>query len=233
MIKFNDLINKLSPNLDDYSNSPERKQQRETKCQWNTNVEGIKIFFDITDAFNYKEKQTLFGTAIMLAAALKTGKLSAVNHVGFVLKDGRLLDATTSEGVKVRSGDDLKEFPHNFVCVNVGGSEAKLLQEFVKIKKELSDKSYDTTGIYRQIPLIGKLFKHLKWTKEHKSDAFFCSELVANLLVRSGVLSVEDLKNAMKENVSELDVHDEVDPTTLYNLVKNKAELLPKVCHKP
>jgi hypothetical protein len=202
-------------------------------CKWDVSGSGIKIFFDVTgvtDMIKPGRDKSLFGVGISVVAMLTNRVLHSVNHVGFVLSDGSVIHATTGKGVVRESGEDIINNPKNYVVVNVGGSESDLISKFEQLKKTLyvDQNSYDWKGIVRQVPLIGKLLGRLKWS-ENKPYRFYCSELVANLLVRCGVVSYNELAG-IHEKLTGLDKYDEVDPTKLFLLVKNKSELCPIVC---
>jgi len=212
--------------------SIKRKIKSTGACKWNISDPGIKIFFDVTgigDMIKPGKDKSLFGVGISAVAMLTNRVLHSVNHVGFILSDGTVIHATT-KGVVRESGADIINNPKSYVIVNVGGSESDLISKFEQLKKTLYvDKdSYDWDGIYRQIPLIGKLLGRLKWS-ENKPYRFFCSELVSNLLVRCGVISYNELAS-IHEKLTGLDRYDEIDPTKLFLLIKDKAELCPVVC---
>ena len=200
--------------------------------QWKTDVDGIKVFFDITGAFAYNQGQTRFGTGIQLINKIAHGDLKGANHAGFILSDGRILDAVT-DGVGFRDGSEIKENPQNYIIFNVGGSEDKIIAAYNELKKII--KGYDTAGIVRQIkqkfPKLWGLFNRFKNVedkfKENGQEEFYCSEFVANLLARVGILNVDDLVKAnVDEEITALDFADELDPTQLYRLIKSKAKLL-------
>lgn len=203
-------------------------------CKWNVSEPGIKIFFDVTSVGSMirpgGSDKSLFGVGISLVAMLTNRVLHSVNHVGFALSDGSIIHATTGKGVVRESGSDVVNNATNYVIVNVGGSESDLISKFDQLKKTLyvDQDSYDWKGIVRQLPLIGKLLARLKWS-ENKPYRFFCSELVANLLVRTGVISYDELAS-IHEKLTGLDKYDEVDPTKLFLLIKDKADLCPMVC---
>jgi hypothetical protein len=200
--------------------------------KWKLDVPGIKVFFDITGAFAYNQGQTRFGTGIQLINKIVHGDLKGANHAGFVLSDGRILDAVTS-GVGIRDGSEIEKNPQNYIIFNVGGSEDKLIAAYNELKKVI--KGYDTSGIVRQIkqkfPTLWKLFNRFKNVedkfKEDGQEEFYCSEFVANLLARLGILNVNELVKAnVSEELSGIDSADEIDPTQLYKLIKSKAKLL-------
>lgn len=200
--------------------------------QWKIDVPGIKVFFDITGAFAYNQGQTQFGTGIQLINKIAHGDLKGANHAGFVMSDGRILDAVTT-GVGFRDGSEIKENPQNYIIFNVGGSEDKLISAYNELKKVI--KGYDTSGIVRQIkqkfPKLWGLFNRFKNVedkfKEDGQEEFYCSEFVANLLARVGILNVDELVKAnVDEELTALDSADELDPTQLYRLIKSKAKLL-------
>jgi hypothetical protein len=248
------VILEVAPELGQFAGSSQGRSTGRS-CYWDLNTNGIKVFFDITRPFDYKDGgQTAAGTAIALTAVLTNKQLTTVNHVGFVLKNGSIIDAVAGSGVTMRNGDEIKNNPHNYVIVDVGGDESTLLKKYTDLKKSIekvqgknekeidsmifgkTKASYDVAGVYRQIPVIGGLLKHLNSTREKNKYSFYCSELVAHLLVLCGVLKVNDL---MKENLSEdddaltdLDKYDEVNPTKLYNLIKDisQVKVLRKIC---
>ncbi len=200
--------------------------------KWKIDVPGIKVFFDITGAFSYRQGQTFFGTGIQLVNKIVHGDLKAANHAGFVLSDGRILDAATN-GVGIKDGSEIEKNPQNYIIFNVGGSEDKLIAAYNDLKKGI--KGYDSAGIARQVkqkfPKLWGLLNRFKNVedkfKEDGQEEFYCSEFVANLLARLGIINVNELVKAnVSEDLSGIDSADELDPTQLYGLIKSKAKLL-------
>jgi hypothetical protein len=149
-----------------------------------------------------------------------------------VLSDGRILDAATN-GVGIKDGSEIEKNPQNYIIFNVGGSEDKLIAAYNDLKKGI--KGYDSAGIARQVkqkfPTLWKLFNRFKNVedkfKEDGQEEFYCSEFVANLLARLGIINVNELVKAnVSEDLSGIDSADELDPTQLYGLIKSKAKLL-------
>jgi hypothetical protein len=236
--------------------------------QWKTEVPGIKVFFDITK-FNLPvifldlaaklggnipivaraikkgqeklnpDKQTSFGSGIQIVNKIIHGDLQGVNHAGFVMSDGRILDAVTS-GVGFRDGSEIKDNPQNYIIFNLGGDESKIIKAYEQLKSMLKagEEGYDSKGIIRQIkekfPKMWNLVNRFKKSKinaeETGQDQFFCSEFVAHLLARAGIISVDELVSAQKVaeevDLEKLKVADEIDPQQLFNLIKSKAKLL-------
>ena len=227
---MSDMIDKFLPNLGTI-----KKDLKQTgACKWNVNEPGIKIFFDVTgigEMARLGSSKSTFGVGISLTAMFTNKVLHGVNHVGFVLSDGTIIHATTNRGVIRESGKDIINNPKNYVVVNVGGNESDLISKYNQLKKTLYiDKdSYDWKGIVRQVPLIGKLLGRLNFARENKPYRFYCSELVANLLVRCGVISYNELVSLHEKTVG-LDKYDEVDPTKLFLMIKSKAKLCPTIC---
>ena len=227
---MSDMIDKILPNLGTI-----KKDLKQTgACKWNVNEPGIKIFFDVTgigEMARLGSSKSTFGVGISLTAMFTNKVLHGVNHVGFVLSDGTIIHATTNRGVIRESGKDIINNPKNYVVVNVGGNESDLISKYNQLKKTLYiDKdSYDWKGIVRQVPLIGKLLGRLNFARENKPYRFYCSELVANLLVRCGVISYNELVSLHEKTVG-LDKYDEVDPTKLFLMIKSKAKLCPTIC---
>lgn len=226
---MDNMINKMVSSL----GTIKKDLKKSGACKWNIKEPGIKIFFDVTgigEMARLGASKSTFGVGISLVAMMTNKVLHAVNHVGFILSDGTIIHATTDRGVTKESGIDIINNPKNYIVVNVGGKESDLINKYNSLKKDLyADKdSYDWKGIVRQFPLIGKLLARFKWS-ENKPYRFFCSELVANLLVRCGVISYSELAS-IHEKLTGLDKYDEIDPTRLFLLVKDKAELCPFVC---
>ena len=227
--------------------------------KWNIKEKGIKVFFDITridkkawfQKFGIKnpDKQTFFGNLIQIGNKLKHNDIAGANHAGFILSNGKIIDATTDYGVAIRDGSEIVERPHNYIIFNVGGDENVLLARFNKLKKYIrakriakgefdKTKSYDMGGIKRQakeilskVPVLNYLTNRVLNAEETNNDQYYCSELVANLLVQSGVLSLQDLGGAPEktnEGVSDLDKYDEIDPSSLFKLIAAKSTLVSR-----
>ena len=227
---MSDITNKTLPDL----GTIKKALKQSNACKWNVNEPGIKVFFDVTgigEMARLGASKSTFGVGISLTAMFTNKVLHSVNHVGFILSDGTIIHATTNRGVIRESGKDIINNPTNYVVVNVGGNESDLISKYNQLKKTLYiDKdSYDWKGIIRQFPIIGKLLGRLNFARENKPYRFYCSELVANLLVRCGVISYNELVSLHEKTVG-LDKYDEVDPTKLFLMIKSKAELCPVVC---
>jgi len=227
-------ISKMQPEIADY---------KERGCMWDyANSTGMKVFFDITTFFN--KNQSGFGRAIIAVntfANFMKGKIkgatASANHVGFIFSDGSIFHATTDKagpGVSFQDSiPDMLENPHQYIILDLGGDENKLKQVCQDILKELSKnidpaQAYDKRGIVRQAPLIGKLLAHLPFAKEENEYSFYCSELVANALVRVGFMTAEQLASRVLSE--QLGAADELSPTELYDLIASKAKLITSVC---
>lgn len=234
-IKLKDLINEFSSReislREEVPNIGDVKKMK--ACRWEINEPGIKIFFDVTGVLRQSKMGYPFGATIAVVSMLNHRVLHTVNHVGFILSDGTIIHATNSKGVVRESGEEIQKNPQDYVCVNVGGDENLLVQKFEKLKPTLykDTDAYDWKGIARQVPILGKLLARLVWFRENKPYRFFCSELVANLLVRCGVVDYNELVG-IHEKLSGLDKYDEIDPTKLFNLIKSKAKLCSISCEK-
>lgn len=227
---MSDITNKFLPDL----GTIKKDLKQNGACKWNVNESGIKIFFDVTgigEMARLGSSKSTFGVGISLTAMVTNKVLNSVNHVGFILSDGTIIHATTNRGVIRESGKGIINDTKNYVVANVGGNESDLISKYNQLKKTLYiDKdSYDWKGIVRQVPLIGKLLGRLNFARENKPYRFYCSELVANLLVRCGVISYNELVSLNEKTVG-LDKYDEVDPTKLFLMIKSKAKLCPVVC---
>jgi len=242
LLRYNDFINEeILPedkigNYRDYI-SKFNSEGKVVDIDWYINNDEIKVFLDITSISD--KEQTLFGKGIILWGAIKNwvrGKfknsLNKVNHIGFVFKDGYVLHATTSgSGIQFERYEDVIENPNSYIVYNLGGNEKDIRQLGENLLKDIEkagvDKIgkqhplYDTKGIVRQI--LPKWLSNL-FFKEETNLKFYCSELVANLLVSAKVISLDELK-MVKENLTELDKYDEVDPTKLYGLLIDKGTM--------
>jgi len=226
------------------------KDYTKNQCTWDyQKSNGMKVFFDISSVGdNFDAGSYIFGPGIIAQSALTKiargkirGALGAANHVGIIFKDGTIFHATSDKtGVSFQQNyTEINEKPHQFVVLDLGGDEAMLRQaceEIYELIKSNIDPSqaYDWKGIVRQIPLLGPLLKHLYVAKEKGVGKykFYCSELVANALVKAGFMTAVELKDRLlKENEEdELDEADEISPTDLYDLISPKAQLVKPSC---
>jgi len=225
-------ISKMQPEIADY---------QERGCMWDyADSTGMKVFFDITNFSN--KHQNFFGRAIIAVNAITNlmkgkikGAMAAANHVGIIFSDGSIFHATTDDtGVSFQSSiPDMLINPHQYLILDLGGDEKKLKKSCEDMLKELSQhidpsKAYDRKGIARQAPLIGKLLAHLPIAKEENEYSYYCSELVANALVRVGFMTAEQLQAKMLNE--QLGSADELSPTELYDLLASKAKLIGVSC---
>lgn len=236
MIKLKDLLKEIiKEDVPDLNQPTTDTDSNAKNCSWDLSPSGIKIFFDVTPIAKMTDRKSdsfsLAGAAVAKVGQITNDVLRPVNHVGFVLSSGEVIHATPGKGILQEKLPDMEKNPNHYICVNVGGSEAVMVEKFKKLKAIAGDEAgYDSKGIIRQAPVIGKILKRLGWVKENKPYKFFCSELVANLLVRSGILKYEELSGVKEAETTGLDKYDEIDPTQLYNLIKSKAKLLPTKC---
>jgi len=250
------ILNEEAPDLKQASEIA--RELKEKNCQWDISQPGIKVFFDVT-SFNH-ELQTFFGKAIIvgniISNALK-GKFknstASANHVGFIFSDGSIFHATNDNiGVQfVSNFQDISKNPETYFVMNLGGSESTVRavcqDMFKKIEQSKSESmksqsTYDMKGIVRQIPIIGKIIAKFKFGKETSNYSFFCSELVANVLVRAKRISYEELKiknlrpesyigdKPINEELTGLDISDEISPTELYEMLAPIASNVPVIC---
>jgi hypothetical protein len=217
---------------------------KEKGCMWDyENSTGMKVFFDITTFLN--KNQTGFGQLIIAGNTLANfmkgkikGATASANHVGIIFSDGSIFHATRDDtGVSFQpSIPDMLENPHQYIILDLGGDENKLRAACQDLLKELSQhidpsKAYDDRGIARQIPIVGKLLAHLPFAKEQNEYSYYCSELVANVLVRAEFMKAEELASRVLSE--QLGAADELSPTELYDLISSKAKLIKSVCKTP
>lgn len=179
----------------------------------------------------------------------KKMRFEKINHVGFIFSDGNVLHATThGKGVQFEKYDAVIKDPECYLVYNMGGDEKvikdlgnKLISKISeKVPEEKCDKCegsgkvndqkckscdgygdlpkrYDMPGLYRQIlpDWISNIFSAEK--TEYK---FFCSELVSNILVRSKLMTYDELKR-LHENLNK---YDEIDPTKLYKFIIERGD---------
>jgi hypothetical protein len=193
-------------------------------------------------------------------------KMKAANHVGFIftkqvekvpvndsievddikLQGPTIFHATWNEtGVEyVNDFQEIMKNPENFIVWNLGGDESKLKQTCDKILQNIKNQkksgtSYDKPGLIRQLPVIGKFLSNTFVAKEETPYSFYCSELVANILVRTGVITFQELKQEFtrlqtkkESKTTELDKIDEISPQELYDYLCNRpnVEVMPLIC---
>lgn len=110
-----------------------------------------------------------------LAVAIRLVTWSEWSHVGLILDDGRVIDATYSHhGVRIRSLDDFKKASREWTIVELPVNDAR---EVYRAAVSQLDRPYDITGLF------GVLFNNHRWNED---DSWFCSELVAYAMLHSG-----------------------------------------------
>ena len=236
MIRLKDLLKEvLSEDIPDIKQANAAPIKDGSNCKWDLSTSEIKIFFDVTSTSKMSALTSkwfsFLGVIINKVATIKHKVLTPVNHVGFILSDGNVIDAIPDKGISIRKldDDDFDTNPGHFICVSVGGAESDLISKFNELKKAAGEEGgYDTAGVVRNIPILGTILKRLNLAQETNNKKFFCSELVANLLVRCNIIKVEELKKLSEYD--EADQFDEIDPTQLYEMIKGKAKTLPIVC---
>jgi len=245
MIRLIDLLKEvLSKDVPDLKDPNAAPIKDGSNCKWDLSTSEIKIFFDITPTSKMSDLNSkwfsLIGVTINKVAQIQHDVLTPVNHVGFILSNGDAIDADPKTGMSIKKLEDFKTNPGHYICVSVGGAESILISKFNELKKVAGEEGgYDKAGVIRKIPILGTILKRLNLAKETDSKKFFCSELVANLLVRCNIIKFEELK-ALSEKTTgldqfdeidpTLDQFDEIDPTQLYEMIKGKAKTLPVVC---
>ena len=236
MIRLKDLLKEvLSEDIPDIKQANAAPIKDGSNCKWDLSTSEIKIFFDVTSTSKMSDLNSKWrsriGVAINKRATIQHKVLTPVNHVGFILSNGDAIDADPKKGISIRKLDDFDPNPGHYICVSVGGAESDLISKFNQLKKaaEEGKGGYDTAGVIRKIPILGTILKRLNLAQETNSKKFFCSELVANLLVRCKIIEFAELKK-LSEKTTELDQFDEIDPTQLYLMIKDKAKTLPIVC---
>jgi len=255
MIRLIDLLKEvLSEDVPDLKDPNAAPIKDGSNCKWDLSTSEIKIFFDITPTSKMSDLNSkwfsLIGVTINKVAQIQHDVLTPVNHVGFILSNGDAIDADPKTGISIRKLDDFETNPGHYICVSVGGAESTLISKFNELKTAAGEEGgYDNAGVARKIPILGTILKRLNLAKETDSKKFFCSELVANLLVRCKIIEFEELKAVSvppisTNNISKkttgldqfdeidptLDQFDEIDPTQLYEMIKGKAKTLPVVC---
>jgi hypothetical protein len=243
------LSNEIFPQQSNSRQSINYELDRIRSIKWDVNNSKIKVFLDITSWFG--KNQDLIGRGIIGIGAFQNwmkGKFKhsteIVNHIGFIFSDGRIFHATTAKsgedhkGVTFQTGQKYQEIisdPTNYMVYELPGDEKNIEDVANKLLKKIEDylaqksiipeeeKQVNQPGAFYDIPglkryVIGGLVR-----PEPKNDLkFYCSELVANLLVRSKTITYEELKS-LHTNES-LDKYDEVSPTELLNLVMAKGD---------
>lgn len=110
-----------------------------------------------------------------LSLAIRMMTWSEWSHVGIILDDDRVIDATyTHHGVKIRTLNDFKKSSHYWTIVEVEVADRRAI---VKAAISQLDKPYDITGLF------GVLFQNYHWNED---DSWFCSELVAYAFLKGG-----------------------------------------------
>ena len=110
-----------------------------------------------------------------LSLAIRAATWSEWSHVGIIIDDNRVVDATyTHHGVKVRTIDSFIKSSHEWTIVEVDVGDAAAI---IRAALTQVDRPYDVTGLF------GILFRNYRWNED---DSWFCSELVAYAMWKGG-----------------------------------------------
>jgi hypothetical protein len=223
-------------------NAPEIKDLKTASeiemCDYDLSKEGVKIFFTLPSSGSTKEQ---FRNRMLIQGRdiirnLFKGSLSAasVHHAGFVFSDG-----TTLEPIAFTKNNPVIT-PEKCIILlikNTGKRHEDLIrqrgEELVKFHENMghdtSADRYNYAGIAHKIPFIGNILKNVV---PRKLNTYYCSQLVADLLASAGIITVEQLKAAqsLSENQNEIYDNSALSPSELYDLIKDKAELLQQNC---
>lgn len=170
-------------------------------------------------------------------------ELIAATHVGIIFSNGEFLHASSEFYKKEHNGvkydkeyvKDIIKNPNFYVIFNVGGDEQTIRDigdEIIeRIKENGKDgKSYDWFGIKRIFKTLDNVLDNEEEAEQidnedkkdyDKKDIFYCSEFVAYVLVKAGIISIKELNKIKNEN-DENDPNEtkyDINPTELYELV--------------
>ena len=178
--------------------------------------------------------------------------LIASTHVGFIFSDGRILHATSEFKSKGMNGvqyedmngehvKDINDNPRFYVMFNIGGDEKdveKIGNDIINymIKMGTYGKSYDWSGIDRIFPDLksvlnssnGDEFNQGMDDNDDEKDTFYCSQFVAYILVKMGIVTLDELRilrtvnGDLDPNLNDYDVN----PTDLYEYVSKIGKKL-------
>ena len=206
-------------------------------CDYDLSVPGIKIFLTLPSPTSGKEQ---FRNRVLIQGRdivrnIFKGNLSAasVHHVGFVFND-----KTTLEPI-VFIPNNPTITPDKCIILLIKGTtkahEDAIRQrgeDLIKFHENMETpqgQRYNYAGLVEKIPFIGSILKNVA---PRKLNTYYCSQLVADLLATVGVVTVEQLKKAksLSETQEEIYENSALSPSELYDMIKDKAEVLQPAC---
>ena len=227
------LVLERAPEIEDLETVPETEL-----CFYNLETEGVKVFFTLPNSVKTKEQ---FRNRMLIQGRdiirnLFKGNLSAasVHHVGFVFSDKTTLEPLA---FVAENPDVAPEKCIVLVLKGTTNAQEQLIrqrgEELVKFHENMGNKDsysrYNYNGIIQKIPFIGDILKN---TYPRQLNTYYCSQLVADLLASAGIITVDELKAAqsLTENQNDIYENSALSPSELYDLIKDKAELLVPKC---
>lgn len=246
------LFSKGSINIeDDVVDEELTPELIESKCVWDISSKNIKVFFDITPLLS--RRQNFVGISIILFGVFKLWYRKTfgspyeqpkivsgiVNHTGFIFSDGQVLHSTGAIGVTFDNSyrEVITKNPSHYIIVEIPNtSEEDVREKGIKLinqlQKEGSKNTYNFSGIFRQ---LGFPESWIQKFAEKGFSKFYCSQLVANLLVRSKTFSIWDLKKIFQyeKDINEglINKYDQLNPNSVMDLVVSKGgKIVPYVC---
>lgn len=221
-----------APEIKDLKTKPEIEM-----CEYDLSVEGVKVFLTLpsysTGRQQFKNSALIQGRDIIRNLVKGSLSTASVQHVGFIFSD-----KTTLESVVFNQNDE-SITPENSIILLIKNTSKqhediirKRGEEIISFHENMGnegDGRYNFAGIIHKIPFIGKILKNVV---PRKLNTYYCSEFVADLLASAGIITVQELKAAqsLSENKNEIYDNSALSPSELYDLIKDKAEVLKTNC---
>ena len=215
-----------APEIKDLKTKPEIEM-----CEYDLSVEGVKVFLTLpsynTGRQQFKNSALIQGRDIIRNLVKGSLSTASVQHVGFIFSD-----KTTLESVVFNQNDESITPENSIILLIKNTIIRKRGEEIISFHENMGnegDGRYNFAGIIHKIPFIGKILKNVV---PRKLNTYYCSEFVADLLASAGIITVQELKAAqsLSENKNEIYDNSALSPSELYDLIKDKAEVLKTNC---
>jgi hypothetical protein len=215
------------------------KPNKQGKCveEYDLSVEGVKVYFTLPQAYTKKDfNKNIIMSRDIVRNLFNKGifSTSTVIHAGIVFSD-----RTTLEPISfIQNNQTINPYQTVVLLIN-GTTKAqedlirKKAEELIQYHKNAkTKKTYNTAGILAKIPVVGQMLAKIR---PRQINTFYCSQLISYMLGITNIVSLEELDKAksLQENdqlEQEVYNRDALSPSELYDMIKNKSDVLPTKC---
>jgi len=205
--------------------------------EYDLSIEGVKVYFTLPQSYTKKQfNKNLIMSRDIVRNLFTKGifSTSTVIHAGIVFSD-----KTTLEPISFTK-DNRAINPYQTVVLLINGTTKaqedfirKKAEELIKYHEDAKTKNtYNSAGILAKTPFIGQMLAKIR---PRQINTFYCSQLITYMLGITKIVSLEELDKAksLQENdqlEQEVYNRDALSPSELYDMIKNKSEVLSTKC---